>query len=59
MIDIAITGSVGRMGQTLVQMIAQQSDTLRLTQATVLPDDLALGNDIGLLASGKVSGRRL
>ncbi|MFT4862351.1 MAG: 4-hydroxy-tetrahydrodipicolinate reductase [Pseudohongiellaceae bacterium] len=56
MIDIAITGSVGRMGQTLVQMIAQQSDTLRLTQATVLPDDLALGNDIGLLASGKLLG---
>ncbi len=56
MIDIAITGSVGRMGLTLVQMIAEQPDALRLAQATVLPDDPALGNDIGLLAAGKPTG---
>ena len=56
MIDKAITGSVGRMGQTLVQMVVAKHDTLRLTQATVLANDPALGNDIGLLALGQPLG---
>ena len=56
MIDIAITGSVGRMGQTLLQLLAAKQDACRVTQATVLADDPALGSDIGLLACGKPLG---
>jgi 4-hydroxy-tetrahydrodipicolinate reductase len=44
------------MGQTLVQLLAQAPESLRLTQATVLADDPSLGSDIGLLAVGKPLG---
>jgi 4-hydroxy-tetrahydrodipicolinate reductase len=56
MIDIAITGAVGRMGQTLVQLLTAKQDTMRLTYATVIPDDPSLGSDVGLLALGKPLG---
>lgn len=56
MIDIAITGAVGRMGQTLVRLLAEKQDRLRLSRATVLSDDPSLGSDIGLLALGKPIG---
>ncbi len=56
MIRIAIAGAAGRMGRTLVEAVAAESDTLQLTVASVLPDDPALGMDVGLLALGRALG---
>ncbi len=56
MINIAITGAAGRMGQTLVKLIAEKPDQFRLSKATVLADEPSLGSDIGLLALGKALG---
>ncbi|MFK7863682.1 MAG: 4-hydroxy-tetrahydrodipicolinate reductase [Pseudohongiellaceae bacterium] len=53
MLSIAIAGAAGRMGKTLVEAVAAQSGTLKLSQATVLADDPSLGLDAGLLAIGR------
>lgn len=53
MLSIAIAGAAGRMGKTLVEAVAGQSDTLQLSQASVLAGDPSLGLDAGLLAIGR------
>ncbi len=56
MSKIAIAGAAGRMGRTLVEAVAAESDSLQLSAASVLPDDPALGMDVGLLALGRELG---
>lgn len=56
MVKVAIVGAAGRMGRTLVEAINQSDAELSLAVATVLPDDPALGVDIGLLAMGSAIG---
>ena len=56
MLNVAIVGAAGRMGRTLVQAVSQNSNTMRVSVATVLADDPALGVDIGLLAIGAAIG---
>lgn len=55
MLNVAIVGAAGRMGRTLVEAV-QRSSTMRVSVATVLADDPALGVDIGLLAVGASIG---
>ncbi|GJM13335.1 MAG: 4-hydroxy-tetrahydrodipicolinate reductase [Pseudohongiella sp.] len=55
MLNVAIVGAAGRMGRTLVEAVNQNS-SMRVSVATVLPDDPALGADIGLLAVGAAIG---
>jgi len=50
MTRIAIAGAAGRMGKTLIEAVLQSGAGLRVTVGTVLPDDPALGVDLGLLA---------
>ncbi len=49
MINVAINGAAGRMGQRLVAL-ASESDELRLVAALERPDHPQLGHDAGLLA---------
>ncbi|MBL4573279.1 MAG: 4-hydroxy-tetrahydrodipicolinate reductase, partial [Gammaproteobacteria bacterium] len=56
MLKVAIVGAAGRMGRTLVEAVSQNSNTMRVSVATVLADDPALGVDIGLLAIGAAIG---
>ena len=56
MLRIAIAGAAGRMGKTLVEAVLQESQALKLTAASVLPGDPALGRDVGLTAAGRESG---
>ena len=56
MLKVAIVGAAGRMGRTLVEAVSQNSSPMRVSVATVLPDDPALGVDIGLLAIGAAIG---
>ena len=56
MVKVAIAGAAGRMGRTLVEAIARSEAEISVTVATVLPDDPALGVDIGLLAMGSATG---
>jgi 4-hydroxy-tetrahydrodipicolinate reductase len=52
MIRIAIAGAAGRMGKTLVTAVTESDADMSVSGATVLPEDGALGSDIGLLATG-------
>jgi len=56
MVKVAIAGAAGRMGRTLVEAISESDAELSVAVATVLPDDPALGVDIGLLAMGSAIG---
>ena len=56
MLQVAIVGAAGRMGRALVEAVSQKSSTMRVSVATVLADDPALGVDIGLLAIGAAIG---
>ncbi|MEX0963436.1 MAG: 4-hydroxy-tetrahydrodipicolinate reductase [Pseudohongiellaceae bacterium] len=56
MLNIAIVGAAGRMGRTLVEAVNQNKNTMRVSVATVLAEDPALGVDIGLLAVGASIG---
>jgi len=49
MIQVAVSGAAGRMGRTLVRLIAE-SDDLRLVAALEAPGHEALGADAGVLA---------
>jgi 4-hydroxy-tetrahydrodipicolinate reductase len=53
MIGIAIAGAAGRMGKTLIEAVAAQTQRLELRQATVLKEDPSLGLDVGLLSLGR------
>lgn len=48
MLRIAIAGATGRMGKTLVEIVAN-NPALTLGAASVLPQDKALGQDIGIV----------
>ena len=50
MIRVAIAGVAGRMGQALVQAVDAHKPELQTTAASVLADDPALGQDIGIIA---------
>ena len=56
MIRVAIAGVAGRMGQALVQAVDAQKPELQTTAASVLADDPALGQDIGIIALDRPSG---
>ncbi len=56
MLRIAIAGAAGRMGRTLLEAVAQRSTEMRVSVATVLSDDPALGTDIGTLIGAKPAG---
>jgi len=56
MLNVAIAGAAGRMGRTLVEAVSQNQDSMRVSAATVLAEDPALGVDIGLLAIGAAIG---
>ncbi len=49
MIQVAVSGAAGRMGRTLVRLIAE-ADDLRLVGAVEAPGHPALGTDAGTLA---------
>ncbi|MFO8015333.1 MAG: 4-hydroxy-tetrahydrodipicolinate reductase [Phycisphaerae bacterium] len=49
MIEVAISGAAGRMGRTLVRLVAE-ADDLRLVAALEAPGHDALGTDAGTLA---------
>jgi 4-hydroxy-tetrahydrodipicolinate reductase len=49
MLRIAIAGVAGRMGRTLLEAVALHDKQMRVTAATVLSDDPALGLDIATL----------
>ena len=55
MLRIAIAGANGRMGRTLVETVTR-NPALKLGAASVLPDDPALGQDIGMLSGLGVIG---
>jgi 4-hydroxy-tetrahydrodipicolinate reductase len=46
---IAIAGAAGRMGRALVEAVLSSEQELSLTAASVLPEDPALGMDVGNL----------
>lgn len=50
MTRIAIAGAAGRMGKTLIDAVLHSDAGLRVALGTVLPEDPALGVDLGLLA---------
>ena len=56
MIRVAIAGVAGRMGQALVQAVDAHKPELQTTAASVLADDPALGQDIGIIALDHPSG---
>ena len=56
MLKVAIVGAAGRMGRALVEAVSQNSSIMRVSVATVLADDPALGVDVGLLAIGAAIG---
>ncbi len=56
MLKVAIVGAAGRMGRTLVEAVVRSDTATEVAVATVLPDDPALGVDIGLLAVGAALG---
>lgn len=56
MIRVAIAGATGRMGRNLVEAVTRSELELAVTVATVLPEDPALGVDVGLLALGEALG---
>lgn len=49
MLNVAMLGASGRMGRTIVPLLAESAD-LRLSGALSAPDDAAIGHDAGLLA---------
>lgn len=53
---IAIAGAAGRMGKTLVEAVVHSDSGLKVAVGTVLPDDPALGVDLGLLAGVQALG---
>lgn len=55
MLRIAIAGATGRMGKTLVETVTR-NPALKLGAASVLPDDPALGQDIGTVSGLKPLG---
>jgi 4-hydroxy-tetrahydrodipicolinate reductase len=50
MTRVAIAGAAGRMGKTLTEAVLRSEGSLRVTVGTVLPEDPAVGVDLGLLA---------
>lgn len=56
MIRVAIAGAAGRMGRNLVDAVTSSDADMRVTVATVLPNDPCLGVDVGLLAVGQALG---
>jgi len=55
MIDIAVVGAGGRMGQSLIQSVTA-TDNMRITAATEQPDSSLVGVDVGELAGvGKLN----
>ncbi|MBT3531711.1 MAG: 4-hydroxy-tetrahydrodipicolinate reductase [Gammaproteobacteria bacterium] len=56
MVRVAIAGAAGRMGRTLVEAVTHSEADMSVSAATVLPEDSALGTDIGLLALGSALG---
>ncbi len=57
-LKLCVAGANGRMGRTLVRLIAED-DNLVLTGATTRSDDPDLGRDVGLLAGGDEQGLSL
>jgi 4-hydroxy-tetrahydrodipicolinate reductase len=49
MLNVALLGATGRMGRTLVPLVASSRD-LRLSGALAATDDAAIGHDAGVLA---------
>ena len=56
MINVAIAGVAGRMGKTLVEAVSLSDAPLKVSVGTVLADDPALGQDLGLLAGVAATG---
>lgn len=56
MTRVAVAGAAGRMGRTLIEAVVHHGAGLQVTAGTVLPDDPALGMDLGLLAGIKALG---
>ena len=56
MIKVAIAGAAGRMGRALIEAVDAQKPELQTTAASVLSDDPALGQDIGIAALGQPCG---
>ena len=56
MIRVAIAGVAGRMGRALMQAVDAHKPELLTTAASVLADDPALGQDIGITALGQPTG---
>lgn len=56
MIEVAIAGAAGRMGRTLIEAVEASSAPIKVSAASVLAEDPALGADIGLLALGRPLG---
>lgn len=52
MIKVAIAGAAGRMGRTLIEAVGLSGESMRVSVGTVLADDPALGQDLGLLGAG-------
>ena len=58
MTRIAIAGAAGRMGKTLVEAVVQSGSGLTVAVGTVLPEDPAVGVDLGLLAGVQALGMK-
>jgi len=56
MTRIAIAGAAGRMGKTLIEAVLQSDMNVTVTLGTVLPENPALGVDLGLLAGVRPIG---
>ena len=50
MINVAIAGAAGRMGRTLIEAVSLSEAPMQVSVGTVLEEDPALGQDLGLLA---------
>src|SRR6478735_6076175 len=49
-LNIAMLGASGRMGRTIIPLIAADADGLRLSGAMAAPGDNSIGQDAGVLA---------
>ncbi len=56
MANVAIVGAAGRMGKTLIEAVHQSAANVRVSVGTVLPEDPARGQDLGLLAGIQALG---